>query len=117
MSNSGMQRRQIEDSLVALARKIDTRDARWLEGEAFSDFVEAWHHLALYYEWSRDTTLDAQVLKLYMRYAATLRHISEDKRAAQRRRQQAKSALSGLNKGLDGVFRQLERNGGARAAV
>ncbi len=117
MSNPVMQRRQIEDNILSLARKMDTGDLHWLEGQAFAEFIEAWHRLARYYEWSRETSLDANVLKLYMRYAVTLRHITEDDRAAQRRRQQAKSALHDLNDNLDGVIRQIERNGGSRAVV
>jgi len=117
MANPGMQRRQIEDSLVALARKVDTQGTRWLDGEAFSQFVSGWQNLALYYQWTPDTTLDANVLKLYMRFAVLLRRIIEDKRVTQGRRQQAKTALRDLNGHLDNVFRQIERSGGARAAV
>lgn len=117
MSNPGTQRRQIEDNLLALARKLDTHNARWLEGQVFSDFLNAWRSLAQYYEWSHDRTIDAHVLKLYMRFAVVLRRVVEDERAAQRRRQRARSALRDLNANLDGVFRQIERNGGARAAV
>ncbi len=116
MSTSGNQRRQIEDNILSLARKVDTGDSRWLEGEAFSAFIEAWPKLAHYYEGHRDTTLDAHILKLYMRYAVTLRRIIEDEQAAHRRRQQAKSALRTLNSNLDDVFHKIERNGG-RAAV
>jgi hypothetical protein len=117
MSNTGMQRRQIEATILSLAGKVDTQDARWLDGEAFADFIQAWHRLADYYQWNKDTSLDAHVLKMYMRYAVTLRQIMEDERMAKRRRQRAKSALSDLNTHLDGVFSQIERNGGARAAV
>ena len=117
MSNTGMQRRQIEDTILSLAGKVNTQDARWLDGEAFADFIQAWRRLADYYQWNRDTTLDAHVLKLYMRFAVQLRRISEDEGTAKRRRQQAKSALGDLNTHLDGVFSQMERNGGARAAV
>jgi hypothetical protein len=112
-----MQRRQIEDNLLALARKLDTQDARWLEGQVFSDFLNAWRSLAQYYEWSHDRSIDAHLLKLYMRFAVTLRRVIEDERMAQRRRQRAKAALHDLNAQLDGVFRQIERSGGARAAV
>ncbi len=117
MSNSGMQRREIENTMLTLTRQVDTRDTRWLESREFSEFVGAWRDLAQYYESSHDTMLDTHILKLYMRYAVSLRHIIEDERMAQRRRQQAKSALKDLNGNLDGVFRQIERNGGARAAV
>jgi hypothetical protein len=117
MANPGMQRREIEDNIVTLARKVDTRDARWLDGELFSDFIDAWHTLAHYYERSQDTTLDAHVLKTYMRYAVTLRHVFEDERLSKRRRVQAMASLNDLNNEVDGVFRQIERNGGARAAV
>jgi len=117
MSNPGMQRRQIEDDILTLARKVDTRDARWLDGEAFSEFIGAWHNLARYYERSQDTRLDAHVLKSYMRYAVTLRRIFEDERLSKRRRLQAMAILSNLNTEVDGVFSQIERNGGARAAV
>ena len=117
MANSGMQRREIEDNILTLARKVDTRDARWLDGELLSSFIGAWHNLARYYEWTQDTTLDAHVLKTYMRYAVTLRHIFEDERLSKRRRVQAMAILNDLNSEVDGVFRQIERNGGARAAV
>jgi hypothetical protein len=112
-----MQRRQIEDSLLSLARRLDTRDARWLEGQVFSDFLNAWRSLAQHYERSRDTSIDAHILKLYMRFAVVLRRVVEDERMAQRRRQQARTALHDLNAQLDNVFRQIERSGGARAAV
>jgi hypothetical protein len=117
MSNPGIQRRQIEDNLLALARKLDTRDARWLEGQIFSDFLNAWRSLAQYYELSHDKSIDAHLLKLYVRFAALLRRVVEDERMTQRRRQRAKTALHDLNAHLDGVFRQIDRNGGARAAV
>ena len=117
MSTSAAQRRQIEDNILTLARKVDTRDSRWFEGEAFAAFMDAWHTLPRYYEGHRDTTLDTHVLKLYMRYAVTLRHVIEDEQAAHRRRQHAKTALHDLNENLDGVFHQIERNGGMRAAV
>jgi hypothetical protein len=112
-----MQRRQIEDNLLALAGNVDTRDARWLDGQAFADFFNEWRSLAQYYEWSRDTSIDAHILKLYMRFAVILRRVVEDERMVRRKRQKAKSALHDLNAHLDGVFRQIERNGGARAAV
>ena len=117
MSNRGMQRRQIEDNILTLARKVDTRDARWIDGEALTEFIAAWRNLVQYYQWNRDTTLDAHVLKLYMRYAVSLRGIVEDERLSARRRQKARTVLTTLNENLDGVFRQIERNGGARAAV
>lgn len=117
MSNPGLQRRQIEERLIALARSVDTHDARWLDGQAFADFFNGWRSLAQYYEWSRDTSIDAHILKLYMRFAVNLRGVIEDERTMQRQRQKAKSALHDLNAQLDGVFRQIERNGGARAAV
>ena len=117
MSNPGMQRRQIEDNILTLARKVDTRDAGWLDGETLSEFINAWHNLAYYYERSQDTSLDAHVLKSYMRYAVTLRKIFENERLSKRRRVQAMAILNNLNNEVDGVFRQIERNGGARAAV
>lgn len=117
MFTSGMQRRQIENDLLTLARKVDIGDVRWMQGEAFSKFVDAWHNLAHYYEQSRDTTLDAHVLKLYMRFAVALRRMSQDDHLTLRRRQQAAAALSKLDTTMDGVFRQVERNGGARTAV
>lgn len=117
MSNPGMQRRQIEDSLLSLARNVDVQDARWLEGQAFADFFNEWRSLAGYYEGSRDTAIDAHVLKLYMRFAVILRRVIEDEHITQRRRSKAKSALRDLNAHLDVVFRQIERNGGARTAV
>ncbi len=117
MFTPGMQRRQIESDILTLARKVDIGDVRWMQSEAFSKFVDAWHNLANYYEQSRDTTLDAHVLKLYMRFAVALRRIYQDERLTARRRQQAKAALSKLDVSMDGVFRQIERNGGARTAV
>jgi hypothetical protein len=117
MTNPGMQRRQIEERLLALARSMDTQDVRWLEEQAFADFFSGWRSLAQYYEWSRDTSIDAHILKLYMRFAVNLRRVIEDERTVQRERQKAKSALRDLNAQLDGVFRQIERNGGARAVV
>ncbi len=116
MSNP-IQRRQVEDRIFTLARKVDTQDARWIDGEALAEFVDAWRSLARYYEWNRDTTIDAHLLKLYMRYAVSLRRVIEDERLSQRRRQQARGVLGSLNEHLDGVFRFVERNGGARAAV
>ena len=117
MANPGMQRREIEDSILTLAHKVDTRDAHWLDGETFSEFMGAWHNLARYYQWNQDTTLDAHVLKSYMRYAVTLRHLFEDERLSKRRRVQAMAILSDLNHNLDTVISQIERNGGSRAAV
>lgn len=117
MSNPGLQRRQIEERLFAFARSVDTRDARWLEDQAFDDFFNGWRSLAQYYEWSRDTSIDAHILKLYMRFAVNLRRVIEDERIMQRERLRAKAALRDLNAHLDGVFRQIERNGGARVAV
>lgn len=116
MSNP-MQRSQIEDHIFTLARKVDLQDARWIEGEALAELLAAWRKLARYYEWNHDTTIDAHILKLYMRYAVALRRMIEDERLTPRRRQQARSVLSGLNEHLDGVFRSIERNGGARTAV
>ncbi len=117
MSNPGMQRRQIEDNILTLARTVDTRDARWIDAEALTEFIGAWRSLVQYYQWNHDTTLDAHVLKLYMRYAVSLRGIMEDEQLSTRRRQKANAVLSSLNENLDGVFRQIERNGGARTAV
>lgn len=117
MSTSGMQRKQIENDLLTLARKVDIGDVRWSQSEAFSKFVDAWHNLANYYEQSRDTILDAHVLKLYMRFAVALRRIYQDDGLTLRRRQQAAAALKKLDATMDGVFRQVERNGGARTAV
>jgi hypothetical protein len=111
-----MQRRQIESSLLSCARKVDTSDKNWLDSQPFAQFIDAWHNLAHYYDWNQDNALNAHVLKLYMRYAVLLRNIMEDKRRSQSRRQQAKSVLRDLNQHLDGVFRQIERRGGARAA-
>jgi hypothetical protein len=116
MSDLGTQRRQIESSLLSCARKVDTSDKNWLDSQPFAQFIDAWHSLAHYYDWNQDTTLDAHVLKLYMRYAVLLRQTFEDTRAPQRRRQRAKAILRDLNQHLDGVFRQVERRGGARAA-
>jgi hypothetical protein len=111
-----MQRRQIESSLLSCARKVDTSDKNWLDSQPFAQFIDAWHNLAHYYDWNADNVLDTHILKLYMRYAVLLRQVMEDKRRSQRRRQQAKRVLHDLNQHLDGVFRQIERRGGARAA-
>jgi hypothetical protein len=112
-----MQRRQIEDHILALARNVDTRDGLWMDGEGLSEFIDGWRSLAQYYQWNPDTTLGAHVLKLYMRYAVSLRRIIEDERLSPRRRQKAQMVLDSLDEHLDSVFRQIERNGGVRAAV
>ncbi len=109
MFNPTSQRKQIEDDLLALARKVNTTDSSWLESDAFSKLMSSWRDLAHYYERSGDRTCGAHVLKLYMRYAVTLRRISEDERVSPRRRQQAKLALKDLNHKLDGMFRRVER--------
>lgn len=117
MSNPGMQRKQIENRLIALARQVDTHDVRWLDCEDFSQFLGAWNHLVRYYEQHQDTTLDASVLKQYMRYAATLRRLMQNEQLSPRRRGRAQMALSQLNEQLDGVFHEIERNGGLGVAV
>jgi hypothetical protein len=96
-------RKQIEDHLLTLARTIDTKDAGWLDSEAFMDFMSGWRELAHYYEQNDDATLDARVLKEYMRFAALLRRISSDDRLSLRRRHQAKTTLVDLCHQLDAV--------------
>ncbi len=115
MFNPTSQRKQIEDNILALAHKVNTADSGWLESEAFSKLMHSWRDLAHYYDRSDDRTLGAHVLKLYMRYAVTLRRISEDERVSTRRRQQAKLAFKDLNHKLDGVFQHIERT--TRTAV
>lgn len=117
MTTQATQRKALESELLMLARKVDIGDVRWMQSDAFSKFVDAWHHLAHYYEQSRDTTLDAHVLKLYMRFSVALRRMYQDDGLTLRRRQQAAAALKKLDATMDGVFRQVERNGGARTAV
>ncbi len=111
-----MRRKQIENDLLTLARKVDIGDVRWTQSEAFSKFIDAWQNLAKYYEQNRDTTLNAHILKLYMRFAVLLRHIREDEHITPRRRQQATRALQRLNANMDGVFKLIEQRGGARTA-
>ncbi len=115
MFNPTSQRKQIEDNLLALARKVNTTDSNWLESDAFDKLMNSWRDLAHYYDRSDDRTCGAHVLKLYMRYAVTLRRISEDERVAPRRRQQAKLALKDLNHKLEGMFQRIERT--TRTAV
>jgi len=117
MFNPSMRRKQIEEEILTLARKVDVGNVRWMQGAAFKQFIDAWQSLAHYYHDSRDTTLDAHVLKLYMRFAVALRQIGEDEHLEPRRRRNAKLALKALNTNLDDVFRQIERNGGAKTAV
>ena len=112
-----MRRKQIEEDILTLARKVDIGNVRWMQGAAFMQFIDAWQNLAHYYHDSRDTTLDAHILKLYMRFAVALRRIGEDEHLAPRRRRDAKLALKALNTNLDDVFRQIEHNGGTRTAV
>ena len=63
MSDPGMQRRQIENSLLLCARKLDTSDKNWLDSQAFAQFIDAWHSLAHSYDWNQDNRLDAHVLQ------------------------------------------------------
>ena len=117
MSTPLMQRKQIENDILSLARAVDIGNVRWAQSEAFSKFIDAWQNLARYYQNSRDTLLDAHVLKIYMRFAVMLRSMGEDGGLAARRRRDAKEALKALNEKMDEVFRQIERNGGVRTAV
>jgi hypothetical protein len=117
MSTPQMQRKQIENDILSLARAVDIGNVRWAQSEAFSKFIDAWQNLARYYQNSRDTLLDAHVLKIYMRFAVMLRSMGEDGGLAPRRRRDAKEALKALNEKMDEVFRQIERNGGVRTAV
>lgn len=115
MGSNRTQRRQIEERILSLARRIDTKDAGWLESDLFEHLLRGWHDLARYYAQSEDTALDAQLLKLYMRFAAHLRRVKEDENIPARQRQQAKASLRDLNMALGGVFNQIER--ASRAAV
>jgi len=96
-------RKQIEDNLLSLARQVDTKDAGWLDSDAFMNFMSGWRELAHYFEQNDDATLDARVLKEYMRFAALLRRISGDDRLSLGRRHQAKVTLVDLCHQLDGV--------------
>jgi hypothetical protein len=109
----GLARRRIEDAILAKARQVDSLqpDGRWLDNENFWDFIYAWHDLHVYYEQHcEDTTLSADLLRLYVDYAYQLRALSADNRIKLWRRERAESALLELNYQVDGVIHQVERN-------
>ena len=39
MSNPRLQRKQIEDNILTLARKVNTNDARWVDGAALTELA------------------------------------------------------------------------------
>ncbi|MFQ3568267.1 MAG: hypothetical protein SNJ59_14865 [Aggregatilineales bacterium] len=107
-----LRRRRLEDRILALAGRVDTSrpEGRWLDDERFWDFIYAWHDLKRHYEHSDDTTLSAELLRLYLGYAALLRELRENPRVALHRQERATSALMELNYQVDGVIQQIERN-------
>ncbi len=117
MVSPQMQRKQIENDILTLARKVDLGNVRWTQSEAFGQFIDAWQELAGYYGNHRDTSVDAHVLKVYMRFAVLLRSMGEDGGLTPRRRRDATLALKALNEKVDDLFRKVELNGGIRTAV
>lgn len=110
--NLGLKRRRIEDRISDLAARVEVqrRDAAWLDGEQFWDYIYAWYDLYKYYETSQDTAIGAHLLRQYTEFASLLRVVMEDRKVNLKRRERAQSALMELNYQVDNVIHQVERN-------
>lgn len=115
MLETGLRRRQIEDAIVARAGSINLHqvDGRFVDGNAFPDFIHAWRDLTRYYQETDDAQVSAKLLKLYMRHAVRLREVFHDDRIALHRRERAEGALKQLNAEVDALISAVQRNAGA----
>ena len=115
MLETGLRRRQIEDAIVARAGSINLHqvDGRFVDGNAFPDFIHAWRDLTRYYQETDDSQVSAKLLKLYMRHAVRLREVFHDDRIALHRRERAEAALMQLNAEVDALISAVQHNAGA----
>lgn len=111
--NTGKQRRQIEDEIVARFHKVDfkQKDHAYLEDDAFWDYVFSWYELVRYYELSDDTAIGAHMLDLYAQCGQQFKQAASDSRLRERRRDKAADAIYQITYYVDRLIKQAERNG------
>lgn len=107
-------RRAIEDRIVSQFQQVDFKQKkhRYLEDDAFWDYVFAWYDLLKHYEETEDTAIGQNMVQLYSECIAFFKTAVEDSRLHERRRDKAANAIYQLNFYLNQIMLQVQRNAG-----
>lgn len=108
----GVQRRRIEDQIIARFREVDFSQKQhgYLEDETFWDYIFAWYDLVKYYDEGQDTAIGQNMLQLYSECVSLLQVAITDSRLRERRRDRAANAIYQMNYYLNQIVIHAERN-------
>lgn len=108
----GVQRRRIEDQIIARFREVDFSQKQhgYLEDETFWDYIFAWYDLVKYYDEGQDTAIGQNMLQLYGECVSLLQVAITDSRLRERRRDRAANAIYQMNYYLNQIVIHAERN-------
>lgn len=110
--NLGIQRRKIEDRIVAAynAVNFNAKRAAWVNSDTFEDFVFSFFDLRRYYEKSDDTAVGLEAMRVYMDGLRALQAAAEDRKLSIERRESAQRLISELNLQMEAVLYEVDRN-------
>lgn len=105
-------RRKIEDDIVNAFYEVDfnKKKHRYLEDDAFWDYIFAWYDLVKFYDETADTAIGQNMLQLYSECVALFEKAVQDKRLHERRRDKAHMAIYQLNYYLELIMKHVRRN-------
>ncbi len=108
----GVQRRRIEDQIIARFREVDFSQKyhAYLEDETFWDYIFAWYDLVKYYDEGQDTAIGQNMLQLYAESLSLFQSAITDSRLRERRRDRAANAIYQINYYLNQIVIHAERN-------